>query len=94
MNKLSMIVAAALLAAPAVGHAADVSNTAPAVAAMTGKVLVDAKGARIAPIYRVSADGSAEVIFEGQMVTVPASTLSVADGKVKTSLAKHDLLSN
>lgn len=68
----------------------------PAVAqqavAEKGKMLVASDGARLGAVYRVGADGSAQVIIDGKMVTVPASTLSVTDGKLTTNLSKSQVL--
>lgn len=70
--------------------------TAPALAqqavAEKGKMLIAANGTRLGSVYRVGADGSAQVIIDGKMVTVPASTLSEADGKLTTSLSKNEVL--
>jgi hypothetical protein len=66
------------------GAAADVVAT-------EGKMLVSANGSRLGAVYKVTGDGSAQLIVDGKMVTVPASTLSVVDGKLTTSLSKSDL---
>lgn len=58
-----------------------------------GKMLYAANGYRIAPIYRVTADGNPQVIMNGRLVTVPASTLSDVGGKLTTSLSKKDVAS-
>jgi hypothetical protein len=55
-------------------------------------MLVAANGARLAPVYRVGADGAAQIILEGKMVTVPAATLSMAGGRLTTSLTKNEVL--
>jgi len=55
-------------------------------------MLLAANGARLAPVYRVGADGAAQIILDGRLVTVPAATLSVADGKLTTSLTKNEVL--
>jgi len=55
-------------------------------------MLIAANGARLAPVYRVGPDGSAQIIIEGKLVTVPATTLSVTDGKLTTSLTKNEVL--
>jgi hypothetical protein len=55
-------------------------------------MLLAANGARLAPVYRVGADGAAQIIIEGKMVTVPANTLSMAGGKLTTSLTKSEVL--
>jgi hypothetical protein len=70
--------------------------TLPAIAqekvAEKGKMLVAADGARLGAVYRVSDDGSAQVIIDGKMVSIPAATLSATDGKLTTSLTKHEVL--
>jgi hypothetical protein len=58
-----------------------------------GNMLVAADGARLAPVYRLSADGSPQIILDGKMVTVPAATLSMASGRLTTSLTKREVLS-
>jgi len=75
--------------------AAAQDAASPAGAAQTavkGKMLVAANGARLGSVYRVGPDGSAQLIIDGKMVTVPASTLSVTDGKLATSLTKSEVL--
>jgi hypothetical protein len=59
--------------------------------ATEGKMLLAANGSRLGAVYRVTGDGSAQIIVDGKMVTVPANTLSVADGKLTTSLSKADI---
>ncbi|MCJ2188413.1 hypothetical protein [Novosphingobium beihaiensis] len=56
-----------------------------------GMMLYASNGYRIAPIYRVNADGNPQVIMNGRLITVPASTVSEVDGKVTTSLSKKDV---
>ena len=63
-----------------------------AAVAVKGKMLVGANGARLGPVYRVGSDGSAQLIIDGKMVTIPASTLSTVDGKLTTSLSKSEVL--
>lgn len=60
-------------------------------AATKGKMLYASAGERLGAVYRVSADGSAQLIMDGKMVTVPASTISVVDGKLTTSMSKSDV---
>jgi hypothetical protein len=55
-------------------------------------MLIAANGARLGAVYRVIADGSAQLIIDGKMVTVPANTLSSVDGKLTTSLTKSQVL--
>jgi hypothetical protein len=70
------------------GTAYSVSADSP----VKGSMLVAANGARLAPVYRVGADGSAQIIIEGKMVTIPATTLSMAGGRLTTSLTKNEVL--
>lgn len=58
-----------------------------------GKMLYSSQGSRVAPIYRVTAQGNAQVILNGRLVTVPGSSLSSVDGKVITSLSKKEIAS-
>jgi hypothetical protein len=74
--------------------AEEPSSPAAATAAVAakGKMLVGSDGGRLGSVYRVSADGSAQIIIDGKLVTVPASTLSMANGKLTTSLTKSEVL--
>jgi hypothetical protein len=67
-------------------------DAASSVSAVKGSMLLAANGARLAPVYRVGADGAAQIIIEGKMVTVPANTLSMSGGKLTTSLTKSEVL--
>jgi len=60
--------------------------------AMKGKMLTAANGARLGQVFRVNADGSVEMIIGGKLVSIPAATLSSADGKLSTSLSKNEVL--
>ena len=62
------------------------------VSPVKGSMLIAANGARLAPVYRVAPDGGAQIILDGKMVTIPAATLSMADGKLTTSLTKNEIL--
>lgn len=75
-------------AAP-VGEAAH--EVAAAAEINAGKMLYSSHGYRIASIYRVNQEGDPQIILSGRLVTVPASTLSVVDGKVTTSLSKKEI---
>ena len=61
-------------------------------AAEKGKIVVSSNGSRLGSVYRVGADGSAQIIIDGKLVTIPASTLSSVDGKLTTSLSKSEVL--
>jgi hypothetical protein len=93
MKKL--VLALAAFAAPITAFAADDSATvraeAPAAVQVTAGKMLYSGGNRLAAIYRISNDGSPQVILDGKLVTIPASTLSDVGGKVTTSLSKKDL---
>jgi hypothetical protein len=91
---LVIVMCAVVLPAAAQGpsEGAQASSAASASVAEKGKMLVAVNGARLGPVYRVGPDGSAQLIIDGKMVAVPANTLSVADGKLTTSLTKSQVL--
>jgi hypothetical protein len=72
--------------------AQNASSAATAAVAEKGKMLISSNGSRLGTIYRVGPDGSAEIIIDGKLVSVPASTLSNVDGKLTTSLSKSEIL--
>ena len=88
MTKFALIALAALAAAPTAAHADDsqsvraTTEAASSVKVNAGMMLYVANGYRLAPIYRVNAEGNPQVILNGKLVTVPASTLSDVGGKV------------
>ena len=67
------------------------SVAAPAVNVTAGKMLYGPDGHRIASIYRVAANGDAQIILDGRLLTIPAATLSTSTGKVATSLTKTEI---
>jgi hypothetical protein len=60
--------------------------------ATKGTMLFAADGGRLGTVYRVTSDGSAQLIIDGKMVSVPASTISSKDGKLTTSLKKSEVI--
>jgi hypothetical protein len=60
--------------------------------AAKGQTLVASNGSRLGQVYRVGSDGAVQMIIDGKLVTVPASTLSSVDGKLTTSLSKSQVL--
>ena len=76
---------------PAVAPSANAAQTT--VVAQKGKMLHSSDGGRLAPVYSVTDNGSAKIIIYGKVVTVPASTLSMVNGKLKTSLTKNQVIS-
>jgi hypothetical protein len=63
-----------------------------AVKVAKGTTVVTAEGARLGQVYRITEDGSPQIILDGKMVTIPASTLSSPNGTVTTSLHKSEVL--
>lgn len=88
----AVVLPAAAEAATDAASAAPAATAATAAVAEKGKMLTSANGARLGAVYRVGADGSAQIIIDGKLVTVPANTLSIADGKLVTSLTKSEVL--
>jgi hypothetical protein len=54
-------------------------------------MLYDSTGHRVASVNRITQNGDVQVILNGHLITVPASTLSQADGKLKTSMTRADI---
>lgn len=71
--------------------AADQAAKSASVASK-GQTLVAANGSRLGQVYRVGSDGAVQMIIDGKLITVPASTLSSVDGKLTTSLSKSEVL--
>ena len=103
MKKLAPLAALATVATlavlPATVFAAETSQSvraateeAAAVELNAGKMLYGPDGRRIASVYRVTSEGNAQVIIDGRLIPVPASSLSDVAGKVTTSLTKRDLV--
>lgn len=82
------------VALPSVASAAPPAPVAPAPAAIAvhvGELVRDASGSRVGAISEVYGDGSVQVIYNSQLVSIPASTLSATDGKLSTSLTRKQL---
>lgn len=80
---------AALVAATPVAAFAQ-SEAAP-VQIRQGQTLRDANGARVGTIDRVLPNGSVQIIYSSHFTTIPATTLTVDGGVVKTSLTRKDV---
>lgn len=97
MKKIIALAAVATLtvSAPAFAETSqsvrEVTEEAAPAQLNAGQMLYSAAGYRVAPIYRVNADGNPQVILNGKLVTVPASTVSNVAGKVTTSLTKKEI---
>jgi hypothetical protein len=88
MKKFAFALGAAVLAAslaPAIAVAQEA--TAPVMAEVKrGDMLYSGDGKRIGNVYRVTADGSAQLIYRGKMITIANGTLSSVEGKLTTSM--------
>lgn len=97
MKKFAVLAAlAAVVAVPAFAAETSQSVRAATEAAGTvdvdaGKMLYSSTGHRIASVYRVTSEGNPQVILDGRLVTVPATTLAEVEGKLTTSLTKREL---
>lgn len=92
--KIALPVSLAFAAAvPAAAQDAAAAATTGAVnaAQFAGKSLYGPKGERIAAVYKVTSAGVPQVIINGEIRSVPASSLSVAEGKLVTSLTKKEI---
>lgn len=96
MKKFGLIVAlSALLPVCALSTAAAVAAEPSALAkVLVGKLLYDADGKKLAPIYKLDANGVPQILLAGKVVTVPMSTLTEVDGKFTTKLTLRDLMTS
>ncbi len=73
-------------------------NTATAQSALekvlVGKLLYDAEGKKLAPIYKLDPSGSPQILLDGKAITVPMSSLTEVDGKFTTKLTKRELMTS
>jgi hypothetical protein len=89
--KTSWLVALTCALVTLTATAENVSGPGTAVAEK-GKMLIASNGARLGSVYRVGPDGAAQIIIDGKLVSVPASSLSSVDGKLTTNLTKSEVL--
>ncbi|MGF7151019.1 uncharacterized protein YlzI (FlbEa/FlbD family) [Sphingomonas zeicaulis] len=82
MRFLAVALALAVSAAPALAE--------PPVASR-GAMLRDANQLRLGRVEQVRPDGSVSLIVGSKFVVVPASTLTLVDGKLMTSLTKKEV---
>jgi hypothetical protein len=91
MNKFVPVALLATVTLFALAPAALRAEEAAAVSVAAGQALYGPNGHRVASVYRVTADGTVQIIIDGKLINVPASSLSEADGKVATSLSHTEL---
>jgi len=77
------VLGGAVTQAPAILQAATAASTP-----TEGALLFSEDGHRLGAVYKVTDDGSAELIYEGKLVSIPAGTLSDVNGKLTTQLTK------
>lgn len=82
---------AAVQAAPAAVESAPSIIAASQAAASGRQTLVTAEGVRLGRITRANDDGAVRIIFDGRVVTVPASTLSLNGDRLTTSLTRAEV---
>jgi hypothetical protein len=70
---------------------ASLAATTTVSTAVEGKLLYSEDGHRLGAVYKVADDGSAELIFNRKLVTIPADTLSDVSGKLTTSLTRREV---
>jgi len=90
MKKFAIVLGALALSAgfvPATAMAQDAAQ----VEVKRGSMVYTADGKRIGNVYRVSAEGDAQIIYRGKMISIPASTLSLDGKKVSTSLSLDEV---
>lgn len=87
------LIALALIATPALAAEAQIGAVAQAPELKAGTMLRDANNYRLGAVNRVNADGSVAVIIDARLVTIPAASLSVVEGKAQTSLTKREVIS-
>lgn len=97
MKKIAAIalIAAALGAIPSAvfaGEAADGSTAQ--VEIKRNAMLYNSEGKRLARVYDITRDGDPQVILNSKLYTIPASTLSIVNDKLTTSLSKRDITSD
>jgi hypothetical protein len=82
---------ATVSAAEANQQVREANTSAGGVAVTAGRMLYGPDGNRIASVYRVTSAGDVQIILNGRLQTIAASTLSDVNGKVTTSLAKSEI---
>ena len=102
MKKFAPIALLATLGTFAIAPAAFAADSDPSVSVAAsaqtakanvraGKMIYGANGQRIGAAYRVTQNGTVQVILNSKLVSIPADTLSEVDGKLTTSLTKAEL---
>ena len=95
MKKFGLVVAlsAVLPLTTLVGVSAATAQSA-LEKVLVGKLLYDAEGKKLAPIYKLDPSGSPQILLDGKAITVPMSSLTEVDGKFTTKLTKRELMTS
>ena len=81
-------------AVQAASTAAAPSSNLPAAAeaaVSARQVLTNSAGVRLGRIVRANEDGGVRIIFDGRVVSIPASSLSVDGDRLVTSLSRTEV---
>lgn len=92
---LSATAAAVILAtAPVAAQEGNAQSVAYNVDAkiFEGDMLYGAGGRRLGAVYSVTPEGAPQIILNGKLYTIPASSLSLEDGKLHTSMSKKEIV--
>ena len=94
---MRLFVSLALLAVATPALAIETAPPVEAAAALDrapkeGEVLRDTGARIVGQVYKVQPSGNILVIANRQTVRIPASTLSIVDGKLVTTLTKSEAL--
>ena len=87
----NFVILAAMVAVASPVMAETVAPVASPVVATKGQLLTGADRSRLGSVVRVEGDGSVGIIFDAHLVTIPSSTLSLAGGKLTTTLSKREV---
>ena len=95
MKTLGLIVAlSTLLSGAALAGVAIAAEPSALAKVLVGKLLYDADGKKLAPIYKLDPNGVPQILLDGKVITVPMSTLTEVDGKFTTKLTKRELMTS
>jgi len=95
MKNLGLIVAlSTLLSGAALAGVAIAAEPSALAKVLVGKLLYDADGKKLAPIYKLDPNGVPQILLDGKIITVPMSTLTEVDGKFTTKLTKRELMTS
>jgi hypothetical protein len=89
----STIATAAFALSVSFGSTPAHAQDGPKGAFVVGKMIYTADKHQLGAVYNIKKDGSAEVIVDTRVVTVPAASVESKDGKLWTSLTRKEALS-